>query len=154
MSKFKIITLGVFITSTFSAALAADGLGSLGAAALVTPNMHKSEQDSLYPIPMVGYEGDSFWWCMLCTSTGHLSCVFISTQILFLLNPLDHYPVLQSLLPQKNALIRCICTNNEAHLSRFILDDSCRGKGMGENCTTKRWRFVMGVNLQQSQSGP
>ena len=61
MSKIKILTLGGLIASIFPTVQAADGPWSLGAAALVTPNMYKGEQDRLYPIPMVGYEGDSFY---------------------------------------------------------------------------------------------
>lgn len=61
MSKFKILTLGALIASSFSAVHAADSPWSLGAAALVTPNLYKGDQDRVYPVPMVGYEGDSFY---------------------------------------------------------------------------------------------
>ncbi|TNV22051.1 MipA/OmpV family protein [Buttiauxella sp. B2] len=61
MSKFKILALGALIVSSFSAVQAADGPWSLGAAALVTPNPYKGHQDRVYPVPMVGYEGDSFY---------------------------------------------------------------------------------------------
>jgi len=61
VSKFKIITLGALIASSFSAVHAADGPWSLGAAALVTPNLYKGDQDRVYPVPMIGYEGDSFY---------------------------------------------------------------------------------------------
>ncbi|MCS3602647.1 outer membrane protein [Buttiauxella sp. BIGb0471] len=61
MSKFKILTLGALIASSFSAVHAADGPWSLGAAALVTPNLYKGDQDRVYPVPMVGYEGDNFY---------------------------------------------------------------------------------------------
>jgi len=61
VSKFKILTLGALIASSFSAVHAADGPWSLGAAALVTPNLYKGDQDRVYPVPMVGYEGDNFY---------------------------------------------------------------------------------------------
>lgn len=61
MSKFKILTLGALLASSFSVVHAADGPWSLGAAALVTPNPYKGDQDRVYPVPLVGYEGDSFY---------------------------------------------------------------------------------------------
>ncbi|MCT4712980.1 MipA/OmpV family protein [Enterobacteriaceae bacterium H11S18] len=60
MSKFKILALGAFIASSFPAAHA-EGPWSLGAAVLVTPNPYKGDQDRVYPVPMIGYEGEDFY---------------------------------------------------------------------------------------------
>lgn len=60
MSKFKILALGALIASSFPAAHA-EGPWSLGAAALVTPNPYKGDQDRVYPVPMIGYEGEDFY---------------------------------------------------------------------------------------------
>lgn len=60
MTKFKLLALSALMASSVSSAWA-ESPWSLGAAALVTPNPYKGDQDRVYPIPMIGYEGDSFY---------------------------------------------------------------------------------------------
>ncbi|MEW7311356.1 MipA/OmpV family protein [Buttiauxella gaviniae] len=61
MTKFKLLALSALMASSVSSAWA-ESPWSLGAAALVTPNPYKGDQDRVYPIPMIGYEGDSFYF--------------------------------------------------------------------------------------------
>lgn len=61
MTKFKLLALSALMASSVSSAWA-ESPWSLGAAALVTPNPYKGDQDRVYPIPMIGYEGDSVYF--------------------------------------------------------------------------------------------
>jgi len=60
VSKVKLLALGVLMASSVSLAHA-EGPWSVGAGALVTPDPYKGHQDRLYPVPIVGYEGEDFY---------------------------------------------------------------------------------------------
>lgn len=60
MSKVKLLALGVFMASSVSLAHA-EGPWSVGAGALVTPDPYRGHQDRIYPLPLVGYEGENFY---------------------------------------------------------------------------------------------
>ena len=60
MSKVKLLALVVFMASSVSLAHA-EGPWSVGAGALVTPNPYKGDQDRVYPVPIIGYEGEDFY---------------------------------------------------------------------------------------------
>lgn len=61
MTKFKLLALGVLLASSVTA-VHAEGPWSIGAGALVSPNPYKGDQNRVYPAPLLGYEGDNFYF--------------------------------------------------------------------------------------------
>jgi len=61
MSKLSYLMLGTVLAASTLSIAHAEGPWSVGAGALVTPDPYKGHQDRVYPYPIVGYEGDSFY---------------------------------------------------------------------------------------------
>ncbi|ALR76453.1 MipA/OmpV family protein [[Enterobacter] lignolyticus] len=61
MIKFKLLTLGVLIAAASSAAQA-EGKLTLGAGVGVVENPYKQYDADVYPVPVISYESDSFWF--------------------------------------------------------------------------------------------
>jgi len=61
VTKFKILTLGVLIASSVSTAIAANQW-SVGAGVGVVDRPYKQYDRDIYPIPVITYEGDNFWF--------------------------------------------------------------------------------------------
>lgn len=61
MSKFKFLALGAVLASTVTAVHAEDRF-SLGAGVAVVENPYKQYDNDFWPVPVVNYEGDNFWF--------------------------------------------------------------------------------------------
>ncbi len=62
MTKFKLVALGVLIASSACVAQAAAGPWTVGAGVGVVQSPYKQYDDDVYPVPVVAYEGDDFWF--------------------------------------------------------------------------------------------
>lgn len=60
--KISRLALLPLMAGTLFSQLAAADTFSLGASALVSPNPYRSEQDRVYPVPVVNYESDKFFF--------------------------------------------------------------------------------------------
>ena len=60
ISKLK--TLAIIASAMVCAQSAQAGTWSLGAAALVSPDAYRGYQDRVYPVPVIDYEGDDFYF--------------------------------------------------------------------------------------------
>ncbi|AMO81351.1 MipA/OmpV family protein [Obesumbacterium proteus] len=60
MKTLKLTTLGLLVLAATSAAQA--GTWSLGASALVSPDPYRGNNDRVYPVPIINYEGDDFYF--------------------------------------------------------------------------------------------
>lgn len=61
MTKLNALLVGSLLMATLPAAYA-EGPWSVGAGMLVTPNPYKGDQHQVYPLPLVNYEGDNFYF--------------------------------------------------------------------------------------------
>ena len=61
MTKIKLLALGVFIATSASAAHA-DGKLTLGAGVGVVEHPYKQYDADVYPVPVISYESDNFWF--------------------------------------------------------------------------------------------
>lgn len=55
-------TLAILTSAIFCAQSAQAGSWSLGASALVSPNPYRGHQDRVYPVPIINYDGDDFYF--------------------------------------------------------------------------------------------
>lgn len=60
ISKLK--ALAIIASAMVCAQSAQAGTWSLGAAALVSPDAYRGYQDRVYPVPVIDYEGDDFYF--------------------------------------------------------------------------------------------
>ncbi|BCZ41564.1 hypothetical protein SMGES_28900 [Serratia marcescens] len=60
ISKLK--TLAIIASAMVCAQSAQAGTWSLGAGALVSPDAYRGYQDRVYPVPVIDYEGDDFYF--------------------------------------------------------------------------------------------
>lgn len=61
MNHFKVTALAAFLPLCFAAPFAQANPLTLGASLLYSQSPYKSGQDRYYPVPIVNYEGDSFY---------------------------------------------------------------------------------------------
>jgi outer membrane protein len=61
VTKLKLLTLGVLLATAAGAAHADGGL-TLGAGVGVVERPYKDYDADVYPVPVIGYEGDNFWF--------------------------------------------------------------------------------------------
>ena len=61
MTKIKLLALGVFIATSAGAAHA-DGKLTLGAGVGVVEHPYKQYDADVYPVPVISYESDNFWF--------------------------------------------------------------------------------------------
>jgi outer membrane protein len=59
---FKLKTLAIIASAMVCAHSAQAGTWSLGASALVSPDPYRGYQDRVYPVPVINYEGDDFYF--------------------------------------------------------------------------------------------
>jgi outer membrane protein len=59
---FKLKTLAIIASAMVCAQSAQAGTWSLGASALVSPDPYRGYQDRVYPVPVINYEGDDFYF--------------------------------------------------------------------------------------------
>ncbi|MDN0086610.1 MipA/OmpV family protein [Yersinia nurmii] len=62
MKTFKLKTLAAVAIAISCASAAHAGTWSLGASALVSPDPYLGKQDRVYPVPVINYEGDDFYF--------------------------------------------------------------------------------------------
>lgn len=62
MKIFKLKTLAIIASAMVCAHSAQAGTWSLGASALVSPDPYRGYQDRVYPVPVINYEGDDFYF--------------------------------------------------------------------------------------------
>ncbi|AJI95499.1 mltA-interacting protein [Yersinia ruckeri] len=67
MKTFKLKTLAAIAIAISSVSAAHAGTWSLGASALVIPEPYRGKQDRVYPVPVINYEGDNFYFRTLAT---------------------------------------------------------------------------------------
>lgn len=80
MTKLKLLALGVFIATSASVAHAESNL-TLGAGVGVVEHPYKDYDSDVYPIPVIAYESENFWFRGLgggyyttCGMTMPISC--------------------------------------------------------------------------------
>lgn len=61
MTKLKLLALGVLIATSAGVAHA-EGKFSLGAGVGVVEHPYKDYDTDVYPVPVINYEGDNFWF--------------------------------------------------------------------------------------------
>ncbi|WP_058909773.1 MipA/OmpV family protein [Entomohabitans teleogrylli] len=61
MTRFKLLATGALFAVTFTAAHA-QGPWTLGAGAAFVEHPYKEYKHDVYPVPVIGYEGESFWF--------------------------------------------------------------------------------------------
>lgn len=61
MTKLKLLALGVFIATSASVAHAESNL-TLGAGVGVVEHPYKDYDSDVYPIPVIAYESENFWF--------------------------------------------------------------------------------------------
>jgi outer membrane protein len=59
---FQLKTLAIIASAMVCAQSAQAGTWSLGASALVSPDPYRGYQDRVYPVPVINYEGDDFYF--------------------------------------------------------------------------------------------
>lgn len=79
MTKLKLLALGVLIATSSSVAQAESDL-SLGAGVGVVENAYKQYDNDVYPVPVVTYDSENFWFRGLgavttCGMTIPISCL-------------------------------------------------------------------------------
>jgi outer membrane protein len=78
VTKIKLLALGVLIATSASAAHA-DGKFTLGAGVGIVEHPYKQYDADVYPVPVISYESDNFWFHGLgggttCGMTPTISC--------------------------------------------------------------------------------
>lgn len=68
MTKLKLLALGVLIATSAGVAHA-EGKFSLGAGVGVVEHPYKDYDTDVYPVPVINYEGDNFWFRGLGVTT-------------------------------------------------------------------------------------
>lgn len=62
MTKLKLLALGVLAATAVSTAQAAESQWTVGAGVGVINSPYKQYDRDVYPVPVVTYEGDNFWF--------------------------------------------------------------------------------------------